>query len=104
MTVLSRLLNDAPLSSEQDHNAAEATVPPVGAEDSAVNRVANVDAINLEVLLSSAVSADPVKLQEAIAAIEDAASLRKLAIEGGSTAVRQLAAHAIKDPDELRDL
>jgi hypothetical protein len=43
-------------------------------------------------------------LQQAIATIDDPASLSKLAIDGASTAVRQLAAQAIHDPTQLRDL
>jgi len=105
MTVLSRLFNKAPLPTDSADAIAEANDQPMKIAEPASGRAIDVEQIDVETLLPpSALSVDPASLQQAIAAIADPATLSKLAIEGASTAVRQLAAQAIHDPTQLRDL
>lgn len=52
----------------------------------------------------AALCANPEHLQQLIASIGDAASLSKLAIDGPSSKVRQMAADAINDPAQLKQL
>ena len=97
MSVLSRLFTKAPSPPE---STAEANAQPEVAADAA-----STGPINVETLLSaSALSVDASSVMNAIASIDDPATLRKLAIDGASTTIRQLAAHGIHDPAQLRDL
>lgn len=60
---------------------------------------------NIETTLSvAALCSDSGHLRQAIAVVNDGELLRKLAIEGASTKVRQVAAEAIHDPAQLKQL
>lgn len=97
MTVLTRLFTKAPeTNTAPNDRKSEPAVEATGAPD----RPMSVDLL----FSPSALSVDASSLMQAIANIDDPAVLKKLTIEGPSTTVRQLAAHAMHDPVQLRDL
>ena len=62
-------------------------------------------AVDIETLLSVVVScSDPALVQQTVESIKDDNLLGKLAVDGASTKVRQLAAEAIHDPEQLREM
>lgn len=109
MTVISRLFgrDSSPDAANKDTAASAAEVDNQSTDPAAElgARTTTTDKLDVDALMSdAALSVDATMLEQAIAAIDDPTALSKLAIEGPSTAVRQLAAQAIHDPDQLRDL
>ena len=89
MSLFSRLFRKAPPSLPPEE-VPEIPPPPARPEPSASDR--------------ALVSAQEERQLEAAIAAADAVTISRLVVQGSSTKVRQQAAHAVEDPDQLRQL
>ena len=90
MSLFSRLFRKAPSPSLPPEKVPVSIAPPARPEPSGPDR--------------AVVSAQEERELEAAIAAQDIATLSRLVVQGSSTKVRQQAAQAVQDPDQLRQL
>jgi hypothetical protein len=90
MSLFSRLFRKAPSPSLPPEKVPVSIAPPARPEPSAPDR--------------AVVSAQEERELEAAIAAQDIATISRLVVQGSSTKVRQQAAQAVQDPDQLRQL